>query len=331
MRYLSAFCLTVAMYMATGSNVYAQGDSDPGMSTVGAMRNNAALLIGEEEYENQRAHIGLGHTFAKGDHSITYNIPQIEARIPFFGLVSGGYFDVKLPIQSSSGDLWDAWGVGDLTVAYTHMFLGIENWTIQTTGGVKIGMSTADLTDGKTRSLPMSYQSGLGSTDFMVGASATWKSYITVAAGYQQPISRFNENGYYGSNTINDTFYSSNDYVVSSKLHRQGDVMLRIEGHYGGKLLGVSGGVLAFQHLGNDLYTDRDGYVREVAGTDGLTVNLMGNVYLRLGRYGQYKLDLSGAVPVVERDVKADGLGRRWMLTPRLTYFFKNNSSYRIY
>lgn len=331
MRYLSAFCLTVAMYMAAGSNVYAQGDSDPGMSTVGAMRNNSALMIGEEEYENQRAHIGLGHTFAKGNNSETYNIPQIEARIPFFGLMSGGYFDIKLPVQSSSGDLWNAWGVGDLTVAYTHMFVGIEDWTIQTTGGVKIGMTTADLTDGRTRSLPMSYQSGLGSSDFMVGASATWKSYLTVAAGYQQPFSRFNENGYYGSSVINDTFYSSNNYVVGSKLHRQGDVMLRIEGHYGGKMLGVSGGLLSFYHLANDLYTDRDGYTREITGTDGLTMNVMGNVYLRLGRYGQFKIDLSASAPIVERDVKADGLGREWMLMPRLTYFFKNNSSYRIY
>ena len=331
MRYLSAFCLTVALSTAISGSVFAQGDSDPGMSTVGAMRNNAALMIGEEEYENQRWHIGIANTFAKGDRAIKLNTPQIEARIPFFGLVSGGYFDIKLPIQSASGDLWNSWGVGDLNVAYTHMFLGIEDWTIQATGGVKVGMTTADFTDGKTRSLPMAYQSGLGSTDFMVGVSATWKNYVTVSAGYQQPISRFNENGYYGSFAVNDTFYSNSEYVVSSKLHRQGDIMLRVEGHYGGKIMGVSGGVLAFRHLGNDLYTDRDGLLREIEGSNGTTVNLNGNVYFRFGRYGSYKLDLTGAVPIVNRDVTPDGLGRKWMLMPRLTYFFKNNSSYRIY
>ncbi len=327
MRYLSAIGFSLALTVASSVTVMAQGDSDPGMSTLGAMRNNPTLMIGSEDYENTRAHFGLGHTFAKGERDIVYNIPQVEVRVPLKGWVSDGYFDIKLPIHSSKGELWDAWGIGDLFVSYTHMFQGIQDWTIQTTLGTRLGLSTGDLNDGQTRSLPMSYQNSLGSTDAIVGLSATWKDYITIAAGYQQPVFRYNENGFQGSDPINDLSYSRDEYLVSSKLHRQGDVMLRLEGHYGGKRAGVSGGGLAFYHLANDLYTDRAGYVREVAGSDGLTVNVMGNAYVRFGRYGSYKIDVTCAVPIVERDAKPDGLGRAWVFMPRLTYFFANNNT----
>lgn len=327
MRYISAICLSLAITMAGSVNVMAQGDSDPGMSTLGALRNSPALMIGDEDNENMRGHFSLGHTFAKGERDIVLNIPQVEARIPLMGWNTAGYFDVKLPIYSAKGELWDAWGVGDLSVSYTHMFPGIKDWLIQTTLGTKIGLTTADLNDGQTRSLPMSYQNSLGSTDVILGVSATWLQYFTAAVGYQQPVYRYNENGYQASDPVNDLSYSRDEYTVASKLYRQGDLMARLEGHYGGKRAGISGGGLAFYHLANDLYTDRAGYVREINGSSGLTVNIQGNVYIRLGRYGSYKFDISGSVPVVERDIKPDGLGRSWMLMPRFTYFFANNNT----
>ena len=327
MRYLSALCLSIAVCFTANVDVKAQGDSDPGFSTTGAMRNNSGIMIGEEEFENQRTHFSLSNTFATGENHVVLDIPTVEVRVPMFGLTSGGYFDVRLPFYSAKGDLGKVWGVGDMVVTYTHMFQGVDNWTFQGTAGLNIGMGTATATDG-TRPLPMIYQSSQGSTDVIIGGSAMFKQYITVAAAYQQPFVRYNQNAYDRFYEINDTVYSSTNYPVGSKLYRNGDVMLRVEGHYGGKRAGISGGPLAIYHLRNDLYTDRSGYIREIVGSEGLTLNLVGNVYMRFGRTGSFKLDCTGSIPVVTRDVRPDGLTRNWMITPRFTYFFgtsKNN------
>ncbi|MCB0699321.1 MAG: hypothetical protein H6551_09255 [Chitinophagales bacterium] len=323
MRYISAICLTAALSFAS-FGVYAQGDSDPGLTKVGAMRNTSALMINEFDYENQRAHLSFSHTFAKGERDAKLNISSLDARIPMFGMFSGGYFDVQVPIVSISGELGKTWGLGDVNFAYTHMFLGKEDWAIQGTGGLKIGMGTANLLDGKTRPLPMSYQPGQGSTDFMVGGSVTWKKYVTAAAGYQQAFVRYNENDFFAANALNDTIYSRNVYPIARKLHRFGDVMLRLEGHYYTDRAGVTIGAVGLYHVKNDLYEDRNtGNWYEITGSKGFTLNMVGNGFVRFGRHGEYKLDLTVAAPFPNsrRDVIADGTAKEWYVSPRFTFF----------
>lgn len=322
MRHISAVCLFVALGLSS-VKVKAQGDSDPGFTTTGAMRNASALMLNDDEYENQKAHVSLGHAFAKGERDARLNISQIEARLPLFGMFSGGYFDLKLPVFANGGELANTWGLGDLNATYTHMFLGIENWTIQGTAGLKIGMGTANVTDGQTRPLPMSYQASMGSTDVIVGGSVTWKRYVTAAVGYQQPVFRYNENDYFAAYKINDTLYSRGVYPIARKLYRQGDVMARLEGHYYTGRVGITAGGTAIYHLRNDLYEDRNtnGWY-EIEGSKGLTVNIVGNVFARFGRYNQFKLDGTVAFPVVRRDVIPDGSYRQWTAMPRFTYFF---------
>jgi|GEM_PF-1999453 len=324
MRHISAICLFLALGFVT-SNANAQGEADPGFASTGAMRTASGLKINESDYENQRTHLSLGHTFAKGERDMRLNISQAEIRVPLFGLYSGGYFDVKIPIFSTGGELANSWGLSDISASYTHMFIGWEDWTIQGTGGLLLGMGTANVTDGKARPLPMAYQSSRGSTDLMLGGSVMYKQYVSFAAGYQQPFYRYNENDFFAANQINDTIYSRDVYAIARKLYRQGDVMARLEGHLTTDRMGVTGGLVGVYHLANDLYEDRNtGGWYEVEGTKGLTLNISGNVFLRMGRYGQYKLDVSGAAPIVRRDVFSSGLYRKWMITPRFTFFFNS-------
>lgn len=323
MRRISAICLFVAMGLGS-SSAFAQGEADPGLASTGAMRTTSALKINEFDYENQRAHLSLGHTFAKGERDIRLNISQAEVRVPMFGLYSGGYFDLKVPIFAAAGELYNTWGLGDVSFSYTHMFLGWEDVTVQGTAGLLLGMGTANQTDGDARPLPMAYQPSRGSTDAFIGGSATWKQYVTVAAGYQQPVYRYNENDFFAAYVPNDTFYSSGIYEVARKLYRQGDVMLRVEGHYTTERAGVTAGAFGIYHVKDDLYQDRNtGLWHEIDGTQGLTLNVTGNVFVRFGRYGEYKLDVTGSTPVIaRRDVYSSGLYRQWMITPRFTYFF---------
>jgi len=328
MRYLQAFCLSVAVAVSSAYSVSAQGDSDPGFTTIGAMRSSAAAVVADEEYENQRAHFGLANTFSKGEKDVKYNIPQLELRLPMQDI---GYFDVKIPLVSVQGELAHKWGMGDLYFAYTHMLKADpETWTVQATGGLMVGMSTANTTDGSTRPLPMAYQSNLGSSDVMVGVNANWKEYLSIAAGYQQPVFRYNGNDYFRSSYINDPVYSNSNYTIGRHLYRNGDVMMRVEGHLstnrqGTNRVGATAGALAIYHVRNDLYEDRTGAWREITGSQGLTLSGVGNIYYRFGRYGSFKLDVTGSVPFVKRDARPDGLERQWTIMPRFTFFFNQS------
>lgn len=324
MRYLQAFCLSVAVAMSSVYTVSAQGDSDPGFTTIGAMRSGSAAIITEDEYENLKAHFSVGHTFSSGEKDIKLNIPQLEIRLP---MMDQGYFDIKAPFYSATGDLAHKWGMGDLTFAYTHMLKADPSqWTVQATGGLMIGMSTANTTDGDTRPLPMAYQSNLGSTDVMVGVNATWREYLSISAGYQQPIFRYNGNDYYRSSYYNDPVYSNSDYTIARHLYRNGDVMMRLEGRFATNRAGVTAGPLAIYHLRNDLYEDRTGLWREISGSQGLTLSGVGNVFIRWGRYGSFKLDVTGTLPFIKRDSRPDGLDRQWTIMPRFTFFFNQNT-----
>lgn len=323
MRNISAICLCMVFGLGAFT-AQAQGEADPGFASIGAMRTTSALKINDFDYENQRAHFSVGHSFAKGERDIQLNISQIEARIPMFGMYSGGYFDIKLPLVSASGELGNTYGMGDISASYTHMFLGWEDWAIQGTAGFLMGMTTANTTDGSIRPLPMAYQAGRGSMDAIVGGSITYKQYVTFGAGYQQPFYRFNQNNYYTANQINDNTYAD-QYVVARKLYRMGDVMARLEGHLTTERLGLTGGLLGIYHLKNDLYEDRDTQLWfEIEGTQGITLNITGNAYYRFGRHGQFKLDVTGGAPVVRTDVYSAGLNRTWMITPRFTFFFNS-------
>jgi hypothetical protein len=316
MRFLSFFCLSAAL-LATNISANAQGSSDPGLGSVGAMRPASALSFNDgEEHEYQRTHIGLGVAFAKGER---------EIRVPYQDY---GYFDVRLPINAIRGELGNVYGLGDLAFSYTHLFTSPyhEDWTIQVTGGGIFGMTTANQEDGKTRPLPMAYQSSMGSTDVIAAANFKYKEYLTVGLGFQQPVFRYNENEYDRTNKVNDLVYNNPDYQVARKLYRQGDMMLRIEGTLATDRVGISGSPLLIYHLANDLYTDRNGLLRELKGSQGLTLNGVANAFLRIGRRGQMKIDVTASLPIVKRDATPEGLSREWFILPRFTYFFNQKS-----
>lgn len=321
MKYLSAICLSAAITLGSNVAVRAQGDSDPGLSTMGAMRTASDLMIADDEYEGDRLHIGVGNTFAKGDANTKLFIPQVEVRIPWQGY---GYFDVKLPYYVAVGDVASVSGLGDFMASYTHVIRPEYqmDWSYQLTAGGRIGLGHATQQDGGQRSLPMIYQSSTGTTDLFIGANANFRNFFTVAVGYQQPILRYNDNAYDGRALDNDRMYSSRNYAVASRLYRYGDVMMRLEGSWTGRRAGLSGGPLMFYHLHNDFYTDRMDREIEIGRSRGFTMNAVGNAFIRFGRYAEMKLDVTAALPLIRREVAPDGLRRDYVIMPRFTYFF---------
>ncbi|WP_276132749.1 hypothetical protein [Polluticoccus soli] len=318
MKHISTFCLSIAMSLGALS-AGAQGSGDPGLSAIGGLRSGAALAFDEETYENDRVELNLGHTMAKGERDVVINMPHAAVRIP---LHEHGYLDTRLPFYATRGELAKIGGIGDLTVAYTHFLPYADGFSWQFTGGVELGLTNASLTDGKGRGLPMVYQPGQGSTDLILGASGQYKDFVSFAVGYQQPIIRYNGNDYLRSSPINELGYSNADYPLSRQLYRNGDLMLRVEGHLTGTRAGISAGPLVFYHLRNDLYLDINNNYRESFDSKGFTMNLAGSAFYRMGRYGQWKVGVYGAVPIAERDFYPDGTSRQWLIMPNISYFF---------
>lgn len=323
MKHFSAFCLSVAVCFGACTTVKAQGTGDPGLSSIGGLRSAATQLVDEDIYENNLTHFGVSHTFAKGDRDVVLNIPQVELSIP---IEDFGYIETKLPFYAVKGDLAKVTGIGDLSVAYTHFMPYADGFSWQFTGGLSIGTGTATKHDGKNRALPMVYQSTHGTTDVILGVNVQYKQYVSFAVGYQQPIIRYNENDYNRSTPINELLYSNTDYPLSRKLYRNGDIMTRLEGHLTSKRAGISAGPLAIYHLRTDLYQDINNKYRNLVGSDGLSVNLAGSFFYRLGRYAQWKFDAYAAFPMVQRDLHPDGSNRQWVFMPRITYFFNQET-----
>lgn len=321
MRYLPLLALALSSVISTG--VKAQGDSDPGFTMIGAMRPNSDLVFKSDEYENDKAQFSLGDGFAKGERNINLNLPEFGIRLP---LEDVGYFDIRTSLKATNGELAKQVGWSDVLASFTYKMMNetYPDWSYQFTGGFMLGMGTADRTDGPGRPLPMAYQTNLGTTDLVLGASAKWKQYLTFAVGYQQPIYQHNSNGYFRSSTRNELIYSSSQYPISRRLYRNGDIMLRIEGYYGGDRAGISGGPLFIYHLRDDLYSDKfnnDAWV-SIKGSQGMTLNLTADAFVRFGRYGTYKFDVMAAAPVATRTIAPEGLSRQWLIIPKLTIFF---------
>ena len=323
MRYLTAICLSAAVSFGAVSTAKAQGESDPGLSQLGAMRSGAATIVTEDEYESNKVQFSVSNTFARGEKDVKYNIPQAEIIAPIASDATMGYFHIRIPFVSASGELGNKWGLGDLGVSYTHFLMADpENWTIQATAGLQFGMTTANLSDTRSRPLPMSYQSSMGSTEALAGVNFSWKEYLRIAAGYQQAIIRYKQNDYTGLSYFNDPIYSSSDYTVGRKLYRYGDAMMRVEGHLTGNRAGFTAGALGFYHVHDDLYMDPFYGWQYIKDSHGFSMNLTGNAFIRFGRYGSCKLDVSGAIPLITRAVRPDGTQRQWVIMPRFTYYF---------
>ena len=190
---------------------------------------------------------------------------------------------------------------------------------MQASGGLRISTGTADARNADGLSLPMPYQANLGTTDIISGLSARWAKHIVIAAGYQQPVIQYNENGYLPADIyMAQPAYA--DYFASAKLKRKGDVLLRAEGQYSFRHWHISAGPLFIYHLGKDHITNMQGVDMALDGSEGLTLNIAGNIAWANDRW---KADVSAGTPFIVRSYRPDGLTREWVVTPRISYFFK--------
>lgn len=299
------FCLFLTF---TVFNVYSQGCSDAGFCTIGNLKSQS-----HNDSVNYKQRISLILPVGRGDEDVFIFTPAIQ----FDNQLSGGWsIQAKLTANYASGNLGNATGLGDLFLAGTYAIQNDKPWKTSVTIGTKLYLNTGNLKeDGK--SLPMQYQSSLGTIDLITGFSLSHTSW-QFSAGWQQPLSGINRNNflpvYWGTAEAN-TYPPSNDF------NRKGDVLLRgaymftVKREYS-----FTVGMLGIYHLDEDTYIDANvsNEPISIAGSQGLTLNATIAGFWKVN--SSMSLGFSAGVPLIVREVRPDGLTRSFVFAPEIRW-----------
>jgi hypothetical protein len=291
------------------SRACAQGCSDAGFCTAGAMQSGGRL----NDTANERNSAGISLTMGIGENGTTILVPQAEGK---FHLSSQTYIEGKFPVNIASGNLGAHAGIGDPVVTCSHIIARHSQVKYIGSVGARIGIGNANATD-RGKALPMPYQSSLGTTDIIAGIGVSLGKYISASAGYQQPVLQYNANGYVPA-IINPSAPGDLDYFASKNLRRKGDILIRAEGHYQRRKVLISAGPLFIYHLGEDTYETAVGERTALSGSSGATLNIAASLSytMKAGR-----IDMQGGEPLIVRSYRPDGLTRSIVVTLRYTRF----------
>lgn len=284
----------VAMTALASANVYSQGCSDAGFCTVHSIKTKEPV----DTIKNFKNQFKVGFSFGMAQNKIAIYTPYGEFTRRFNPRIS---VTVKLLSAVHHGELSTTFGISDAVITTDYQLAE----KLQLVAGMKIPFNDADKKKNDL-SLPMAYQTSLGSTDMILGLSFIQNALIITTA-FQQPLIQ-NRNGFdisdYSEEMLQGVYYSTNGYK------RKGDVLLRISQHVrfrNNKYLFIPS-ILPIYHLGNDSYLDNTGSRIDIIDSGGLTLNL--NVFLQYKLTSSTRIELSAGAPVIARKVRPDGLSK---------------------
>jgi len=294
-RYILKY-LIIILSITIKNNAKAQGCSDAGFCTINSFKPQTS-----DSSTEMKSQFKVGLSYGSADYSISAIGNYIEynrALNKWFTL------DVKLSSLSQNGNDISVIGISDVYLNTNYNL----NENLKMTVGIKI-----PLTDGNRKkdnlSLPMDYQSSLGTLDLIMGVGYQIGNLQFIAA-IQHPL------------TQNSNEFIAEDYPGNSKLRefqstnkfkRSGDILLRAS--YPITLnnkLDLTLSILPIYHLNNDKYTDTLGEEIVIDGSQGLTLN--GNVYLDYSIDTKNVLQLNAGAPFIVRDARPDGLTRSFIV-----------------
>ncbi len=256
--------------------IFSQGCSDAGFCTLGAMRPNQAyskkvnIKLRSVELSN---YLGVTQSYI-----LIYNI-STDINISISKKISA---QVKLPYQYVSGGLANTHGLGDISLSASYNIYSNDNFQINGSVGMKIPTSNADkkasYTDrfGKTKelSLPMYYQTSLGTWDVLGGVSIITKNWL-FATGFQHALTNTPNNFLWKPFDTTSDSSKAYHYMKSKQLNRGTDVMLRIERNLRFSNWNIYVGLLGIYRLNLDTFLDGDNKIKPIKGSNGLALTLL--------------------------------------------------------
>ncbi|MBC7401379.1 MAG: hypothetical protein H7289_15680 [Mucilaginibacter sp.] len=302
------FCFIIS-FAFISFNAFSQGCSDAGFCSLGALKN---VNTG-----NQPKHIiDFGFNFGYGEQkTLTYN-PYLQYGVT---LNDKWFVQGKLTSTYAKGFLGDKFDVGDIYGVVTYKPTTDENNAIHLVGGIKIPLTTSNDKNANGLPLPLDYQSSIGTYDVIGGINYLFHKHLEADLALQLPViqnnkSTFSPTLYPGDNRINY-------FAPTINFERKPDVLFRLGVYINlPAAITLKPNLLAIYHLGQDTYQNPAGNRDQLIGTKGLTINE--GITLTKQFKNNNRLELLTAMPIKGRQVRADGLTRKWVLNVQYSVAF---------
>lgn len=293
-------------------SAHAQGCSDAGFCTMGAMKPDQAY---NKKVKLKLRTIEVSYYYGETTTSPIIQVANLDAS---FSITQNLGFQIKVPYQWVNGNFDNTSGMGDISLSATQRLKSTEKYDLNATLGMKIPSNDANLKDSGSKnpqaeglSLPMYYQTSLGSFDIVAGASLINAKWL-VATGIQMALTA-NENEFWRGEWQSPV-YPDFDYVLTydnaTHLKRGTDIMLRVERNFRFSNYSFNIGLLPIYRITKDQIADRDtGEYMNLEGTTGLALTLLTSF--------TYNFDVTNSLKVsyghkiTDRDVNPDGLTRK--------------------
>lgn len=274
-----------------------QGCSDAGFCSINGMNPSSHL----DSAKTLKQQFSIGITNGLAQFGVFISSPYIQYDIQTTKELA---ISVKLNYILTNGSLTSTNGLSDLFVSTNYQL----SEKISMINGVKAPFNNANK-KYKGADLPMSYQTSLGTVDYLVGLSYKHKNLL-FSLGAQLPIIQ-NNNSFFIDNFLADGI--NENYISTNNFIRKTDIIARF--NYVAPLKNekfkLTMGVLPIYHIKNDEYTDNNGIKQEITGSKGLTLNV--NSIIRYKISDNNLLDLTVGIPTLSRSKRPDGLSQMAM------------------
>ncbi len=282
---------------------YGQGCSDAGICSIG---NAFSSVI--DSTKNQ---IEVGNVFGKGLEDVVYISPYVSYTRQFNTRFS---LTTKITYSQASGSFGTRGNIADAFLIGNYKFSEKNNKQWSSLFGVKIPF-TGSNDKINNFSIPLDYQSSLGTYDLFLGADLKYKKWNFNTA-IQIPVINSNANSYF------DEYSASDDFSTTNLFERKSDVLFISMYTFKSKSqkFTYKPNFLFIYHVGNDSYEDIFGNRQEIQDSEGLTVNA--NLISNYKINETNSIEASLAFPVVVREIRPDGLTRAITLGINYKYSF---------
>ncbi len=288
--------------MFTLLNVFvkAQGCSDAGFCSLSVLKNNTFS-------QKHKASLQIGASYGLGDVNTTTINPYVAYQYQFN---KKWLLQTKVTSVYANGFLGNAFQLGDVFALATYAAKKDSNNAVTILGGIKIPLTNANTKNQFNQSLPLDYQSSIGTYDVIVGINYVYQQQWEVNAGLQIPVIQQNKNAFLPSNFTNE---KAQQFSPTNLFKRSADVLARV-GYYfkfPSSSLSIKPNLLAIYHVAEDSYVNTNNQRIQLQGSKGLTLN--GGLVITKTFHNNNQLEVVAATPFVVRTIRPDGLTRSFV------------------
>jgi len=314
---LKSTLLSIAIFLLSGSeSVFSQGCSDAGFCTMGAMK--------PDQPYNKKLKFRLNSmdmSFYRGTTTLTPVIYVATADLNF-SLNRKTTFQIKLPFQYVEGKLARTSSLGDISLCLTRTIFSSDRFDVNLSIGTKVPTNHSDKMDNEGNSLPMYYQTSLGTYDVIAGISLINRKWL-FATGIQIPLnSNQNQFDWHRWKDQNEIDYVMR-YSNATDLRRGVDVMLRMERNFRLSQFNFSIGVLPIYRVTADEITNFTGGRTsfDASGHEAIGLAVSGIITAGYSFNARSAIKLLVGHKIINRNFNPDGLTRE--LVSSLTYSYR--------